>query len=68
MLPGMESFVVRVWVPGEDDGAGDDGDLRGVVETIATGEANPFRSAEELTTILRARSKPEGGAKSQASP
>lgn len=63
----MESFVVRVWVPGEDEGAGEDGDLRGIVETIATGEADPFRSAEELTTILRARSKPEGGAEGRIS-
>jgi len=56
-----------VWVPGEDEGAGEDGDLRGIVERIATGETDPFRSAEELTNILRSRSKPEGGAESQAS-
>jgi hypothetical protein len=51
----VQSFVVRVWVPGEDQPAGDDGDLRGVVETVATGESDPFRSAEELAEILRAR-------------
>lgn len=57
MLEPMESFVVRVWVPGEDQSAGDHGDLRGVVETIATGEASPFRSAEELAEILRERTR-----------
>lgn len=60
MLSRMESFVVRVWVPGEDEGAGDDGDLRGVVEQVATGEADPFHSAEELAAILWARTRPEG--------
>jgi len=60
MLRRMESFVVRVWVTGEDEGAGDDDYLRGVVEHVATGEADPFRSAEELAAILRGRTRPEG--------
>lgn len=53
----MESFVVRVWVPGEDGEAGDQTDLRGVVEKVATGEAEPFRSAEELAALLRAATR-----------
>ena len=57
---------MRVWVPGEDDGAEDEGDLRGVVERVATGEAEPFRSAEELAALLRAgiRPRPLGRASS----
>jgi len=67
MLPRMESFVVRVWVPGEDEGAGDESDLRGVVEKVATGEAAPFHSAEELADILRARTNPDGRAAGRTS-
>lgn len=48
---------MRVWVPGEDGEAGDQTDLRGVVEKVASGEAEPFRSAEELTTLLRAATR-----------
>lgn len=48
---------MRVWVPGEDGEAGDQTDLRGVVEKVATGEAEPFRSAEELATLLRAATR-----------
>lgn len=51
---------MRVWVSGEDHEADDVGDLRGVVETIATGKSDPFRSADELAGILRARTGRSG--------
>jgi len=46
-VPGMQSFLVRVWQPdptAPDPGAG----LRGVVQALASQVSLPFRSAEEL--------------------
>jgi hypothetical protein len=52
----MDTFVVRVWAhtADEEEGAG----LRGVVEHVASGRSERFRSTEQLISFLRA---PETG-------
>jgi hypothetical protein len=61
----METFVVRLWVPGEGmpedsgaptvrpgDGAQDRADLRGVVEHAASAASATFVGAEELVGFI----------------
>jgi len=48
----MESFMVRVWVPGEGDGQAD-GRLRGQLVRLATGATHTFRDPEELIALIR---------------
>ena len=45
-----ESFVVRIWY----DTPGEDGELRGEVQHVRSGQRRRFRGMEDLTTILRA--------------
>jgi len=48
--------VVRAWrSAGDDDPAGDDDTLRGVVEHVGTGTTTPFQDEEQLIDFLRAR-------------
>jgi hypothetical protein len=47
----MDTFVVRVWGPGAD--GEEETSVRGVVEHIASGRSDRFRSAEELVSFLR---------------
>lgn len=47
----MESFIVRVWVPGEGDGQAD-GRLRGKLVRLASGETHTFRDPDELVALL----------------
>jgi hypothetical protein len=47
----MDTFVVRVWGPGAD--GEEETSLRGVVEHIASGRSDRFRTAEELVSFLR---------------
>ena len=50
----METFVVRLWVPQEEDTAGrEDSPLRGVVEHVRSGTAEAFRCGPELEERLR---------------
>jgi hypothetical protein len=49
----VESFIVRVWVPGEGDIQGD-GTLRGQLIRLATGTTHTFRDPSELMALLRA--------------
>jgi hypothetical protein len=52
----METFVVRAWrSTGDDDAAGGDDTLRGVVEHVGTGATAPFQDEEQLIDFLRAR-------------
>ena len=52
----MESYIVRVWVPPDDD-AELAGGLRGLVQHLSTGATRTFRTPEELLAALAA---PEG--------
>ena len=47
----MDTFVVRVWGPVADEE--EETGLRGVVEHVASGWSERFRSAEELVSFLR---------------
>jgi len=46
----MDTFVVRVWGPLAD--GGEETGLRGVVEHVASGRSELFRSADELVSLL----------------
>lgn len=48
----MDTFVVRVWGPMAD--GGEETGLRGVVEHVASGRSERFRTADELVSFLRA--------------
>lgn len=54
-MPGMESFVVRIWTPL----AGDD-ELRGVVRHVQTGTEQTFTSSVEMAALLGAHLRPTG--------
>jgi hypothetical protein len=63
----MDTFVVRVW--GQLADMEEESGLRGVVEHIASGRSDRFRTAEELVSFLRrpddlpaAAEGPPGGA------
>lgn len=56
----MDTFVVRVWGPVADGEEKETG-LRGVVEHIASGWSERYRSAEELVSFLRAPGPREKG-------
>jgi hypothetical protein len=47
----MDTFVVRVWGPMAD--GGEEAGLRGVVERVASGRSERFRSVDELVSFLR---------------
>jgi hypothetical protein len=49
----VESFIVRVWVPGEGDGQAGER-LRGQLVRLATGTTHTFRDPSELLALLRA--------------
>ena len=46
----METFLVQVWVPADDQSRG--GDLRGLVRHVATGSESPFVGDEEVLGLL----------------
>jgi hypothetical protein len=48
----MDTFVVRVWGPMAD--GGEETGLRGVVEHVASGRSERFRTVDELVSFLRA--------------
>jgi hypothetical protein len=48
----METFVVRLWVPGEETPAGDGDALRGVVEHAASAASATFVGSGELLRFL----------------
>lgn len=52
MLGGVETFVVRIWVPA---GGGDElsaGALRGVLEHVASASSSTFAGGDELVDLL----------------
>lgn len=49
----METFVVRIWTPGETGLAPEHG-LHGTVEQVAAARSAHFSDAEELIRLLRA--------------
>jgi hypothetical protein len=59
----MESFVIRVWTPAEQERIASARDLRGLIEHIGSGERDAFRGAGELLAFLETRlgAKPEPG-------
>ena len=46
----METFLVQVWVPADDESRG--GDLRGLVRHVPTGTVTPFLGDEEVLGLL----------------
>ena len=52
----METFVLRIWVPGTDQPARSR-PLRGVVEHVATGSSATFRSVHDLAAHLDAMTR-----------
>lgn len=46
----METFLVQVWVPADDQSRG--GALRGLVRHVATGTVTPFLGDEEVLGLL----------------
>lgn len=49
----MDTFVVRLWTPGSCDEAAPSG-VHGTVQHVASGRASPFRSGEQLLSLLEA--------------
>jgi hypothetical protein len=49
----METFVVRLWVPAEDEQEPAE-PLHGVLERVESAEATPFSGGEQLLQLLRA--------------
>ena len=47
----METFLVQVWVPADDQSRG--GDLRGLVRHVATGTESTFLGDQEVLDLLR---------------
>jgi hypothetical protein len=53
----MQTFVIRVWVPGSEaeDASDEQGQgLRGLVEHVGTGKCAAFRGAEQLLSLVHA--------------
>jgi len=48
----VETFVVRVWVPAEDDTRAT-AEMRGFVNHVGSRRSDPFRGIDELLTLLR---------------
>ena len=46
----METFLVQVWTPADDESRG--GDLRGLVRHVATGAETPFLGDREVLDLL----------------
>ena len=63
MLPGVDTFVVRLWDAGEADPAADP--LRGTALHVASGESTPFVGADELLGFFAAASVQGPGAMRQ---
>ncbi len=59
-MPPMDTFVVRVWGPVAD--GEEETSLRGVVEHIASGRSDRFRTSEELVSFLLVPSGPSADA------
>ena len=60
----MDTFVVRVWRPSQDEAADSKPALRGVIARPGSREPEPFRNEEELLTTLRkAVAETKGGSK-----
>ena len=50
----MESFIVRVWVPAQnDDGGNGAGNLKGLIVHPASGVTASFAGAQELLASIR---------------
>jgi hypothetical protein len=51
----VETFLVRIWLPGEEPGRGADSlrHLRGFVERVGSGERVVFHDGEELLQMVR---------------
>ncbi len=53
----MQTFVIRVWVPGSEEGDASDGHgqgLRGLVEHVGSGRCAAFRGSEQLLCLVHA--------------
>jgi hypothetical protein len=49
----METFVVRLWIPAEDEQEAAE-PLRGILERVGAADSTPFRGGEQLLQLLRA--------------
>jgi hypothetical protein len=53
----MQTFVIRVWVPGSEEADASDGQgygLRGLVEHVGSGRCAAFRGSEQLLSLVHA--------------
>ncbi len=55
MIAGVETFVIRIWTPAEQNDDPQRYRLRGFVEHIGSGERDAFRGAGELLAFLELR-------------
>ena len=65
----METFLVQVWIPADDESRG--GDLRGLVRHVATGTETPFLGDQEVLDLLhrsRAREPKRADTSSRPTP
>jgi hypothetical protein len=54
-VAGVETFVIRVWTPGEQEANPEDVVLRGLAEHVGSAERRAFHGASELLAFLEQR-------------
>jgi hypothetical protein len=54
----VETFVLRIWTPAEQEDTDQPLDLRGLAEHIRSGEHCAFRGTAELTAFLEQQTRP----------
>ena len=59
MLSGVETFVIRDWMPTGDECDRDAARLRGLVEHVRLGDRAPFENGDQLLAFLHGVCTPE---------
>jgi hypothetical protein len=54
----VETYVVQIWIRSDEE-APNDGDLRGFVEHVGSGQRAPFRNAGELLAFFETKQDQE---------
>jgi hypothetical protein len=57
----METFLIRVWLPADDQDGSQTGALHGLAEHVRSGLATAFTDGEQLCAWLRATASEQGG-------
>jgi hypothetical protein len=52
----MDTFVIRVWIPGDREEADAYRQLRGFIEHVGSGSAAVFKDPDELIALIRSES------------